>query len=841
MPQPAILPTDLSLSEQRYRAAIAGSFDAFFLIEPIWNSASHLQDFRYVDLNERGATLLGQPRSAILGRLVCEVIPQSRTNGAFDRYARVLATGVSVEEEFHVDIPSIEGEWFRHQIVRVGNAIAVTTRDISYERMTNAAIRNSEQQLRALIDQSPMATYVLEVKADGSGFFPVFVSAQIESMLGYTPHEWLSNASLRIDKVHPDDIARGVAEVTAGMPKGAFQTEVRMFAQDGRTVWIHHNARRLEMTSDGAERWLGIMVDVSVAKRSHAEIQFQAELLNSVPAAVVGTDLNGIVTHWNEFATVLYGWNSCEAIGESISRLVVPDEDDAFDKTRTISLSEGVQRPVDRTMRRKDGSAITVQVSVGPVKDEHGEVVGLVGISVDISERRQTEEKMYRLAYFDAITGLRNRASLVEHLEQLVNSREGGTFALFFLDLDRFKIVNDSLGHSAGDRLLRMVAERLQSSIRAGTFIARFGGDEFAVICDSVNDVSGASSIGSRLLDAFRQPFELDGREIVVAASVGIVVSTDSTNDAGELLRQADVALYDAKSAGRGQLALFDSESGQRTRNRLAEERDLRNAIECSQFELHYQPVVDLASGHLHGVEALVRWRDPDRGLIPPGSFLPLAIETGMIVPIGNWVIRSACQQAAVWRDLFPSLDLVMAVNVAPAQFYRPDFLQELWQVLSSTGLPPSALKLEVTEDALSTETSVMHDLFDKLKSMGIHLAIDDFGTGYSSLSRLHAFPLDVVKIDRSFIAKLGSDRSSSAIVQAIASLGHSLGLKVTAEGVETAEQQQLAHSLGCDRGQGYLFSRPIPAEQMTCLLAENVHWGVGKSDGYPAKVTMIN
>jgi predicted signal transduction protein with EAL and GGDEF domain len=367
--------------------------------------------------------------------------------------------------------------------------------------------------------------------------------------------------------------------------------------------------------------------------------------------------------------------------------------------------------------------------------------------------------------------------------------------------------------------LLGQVAQRFACCLRPRDTLARFGGDEFTVLCEGVRDVVGAAAVAERLLDALAPPFLIDGREAFVGGSVGIAVGAGREVDAGELLREADIALYEAKASGRGRWVAFDPGANERALQRLGLETSLRRAVEQGAFEVHYQPVVDLAEGTIYGFEALLRWCDPARGMIPPAEFIALANETGLIIPIGEWVLTEACRQNVAWRALRPDAPPVVAVNVSPRQFRGSGLGQFLRRLLDETGLPPALLKLEVTEEALAEDPDATSDFLKTLKTLGVQFALDDFGTGYSSLGRLHRLPLDALKIDRSFIQGLGTDVESAAIVRAVTTLAHDLGLAVTAEGIETSEQRRLALAFGCDHGQGYLFAPALPAERIPDLL----------------------
>jgi diguanylate cyclase (GGDEF)-like protein len=428
---------------------------------------------------------------------------------------------------------------------------------------------------------------------------------------------------------------------------------------------------------------------------------------------------------------------------------------------------------------------------------------------IELANRRVLE-----LAQIDTLTGLPNRGVFIEHLEAAADARKrlrGGTFSIVMLDLDRFKNVNDSLGHAAGDALLREVADRLRSALRGTDVLARFGGDEFAIIqADCADQRMGSINLATRICRRIAEPFLLPGHQVEVGTSIGIAMAPDHGSDPQELLKKADLALYRSKSAGRNCFTLYDDAMSVELEARNTLEGDLREAITHGEFELHYQPIFDLKTGDRRGLEALVRWRHPQKGLIPPDQFIPLAEETGLIVPLGELVLRRACSDAISWP-----LDVKVAVNLSPVQFKQAELFDVIMSVLSESGLPPEQLELEVTESVLLERGAENYEFMQKLKRVGISFALDDFGTGHSSLSCLTAFPFDKIKIDKSFVGNLVKNYKSSAIVSSIVTLARGLDISITAEGVETREQLEMLRTLGVHFAQGYLLGRPVPIDEL--------------------------
>jgi diguanylate cyclase (GGDEF)-like protein len=469
-------------------------------------------------------------------------------------------------------------------------------------------------------------------------------------------------------------------------------------------------------------------------------------------------------------------------------------------------------------IERPGGAVRHVRTDASVECDEQGRPALVKASAQDITQQKNAEDALAHSAFHDSLTGLPNRRLFLDRLEQalLHRQRVPARLAVLFLDLDRFKWINDSLGHGAGDRLLVTVTHRLEAALRAGDTVARFGGDEFLVLCTDVSGEQEAVSIAGRLLEAIAVPSRLDRLEITPTASVGIVVTPPSGDlDAESLVRDADTAMYQAKDGGRDRVALFGPEVRARMRTRLDLESSLRYAVNAGQMEVHYQPEVDLSNGEVIGVEALVRWRHPERGLIPPSDFIPVAEETGLIAQLGMGVLDTACRQAAAFES-GPVGRIAMAVNVSGRQLRDPRLGEEIRRTLSATGIPPEQLCLEITESVLVADGDGSAQVLNVLKDLGVQISVDDFGTGYSSLSYLKRLPVDLLKIDRSFVSGIAEDRDDHAIVASVIELAHAFGIVTLAEGIETADQLEVLRDLGCDRGQGFYWSKALPAGQIS-------------------------
>jgi diguanylate cyclase (GGDEF)-like protein/PAS domain S-box-containing protein len=557
-----------------------------------------------------------------------------------------------------------------------------------------------------------------------------------------------------------------------------------------------------------------------VAGEKDEQLRFQARLLDAVGQSVIATDLEGKVLYWNRAAEEIYGWSSEEALGRSLRDLTVSEE--ALEKAEEVvsELRAGRAWSGETLLRRKGGSYVPVLGTATPLFDDRGNLVGMIGVSTDISQRKTLEAELERRASHDPLTGLPNRGAFVDRLGQALlrtrRQKNSLKVGVLFMDLDRFKTINDSLGHEAGDRLLVAIAERLKNRLRPEDVLARFGGDEFAVLLETVENPSEVIRVAQRIAETLQEPFTVEDHEVSVSTSVGIALGTAHTNDPEGMLREADVAMYRAKEQGPGCYAVFDPAMQTRAQERLELEADLRRALEQGEFVLFYQPEVSLHNGSMVGFEALLRWQHPERGLLKPSAFVPLAEETDLITPIGRWVLEEACRQAKRWEEEhLPAPPATMEVNLSARQLARRGLAQTVEEALRRTNLDANALALDMTETVLIRALEDNAQALDALKKMGIRLCLDDFGTGYASLSYLNRLPVDRVKVDRSFVKGLGEKATDTTLVRMIIDLCHTLGVEVLAEGVETSEQAALLRDMGCDLGQGYYFAGPLPGEEL--------------------------
>ncbi len=547
---------------------------------------------------------------------------------------------------------------------------------------------------------------------------------------------------------------------------------------------------------------------------------------NDAPTGMAILSARGDLLRVNRSLGKMLGRSEEELLRSGIQEFVHPDDlgpvlagvKDVI-KGKELYLRTDIRHPL------KDGATAWAHWSVGRFFAPYTDEVRLILQAQDVTGRKLAEEKLLHDACHDILTGLPNRALFIDHVKLSISRarrREGSLFAVLFLDLDRFKIINDSLGHMVGDELLIIVARRLERCVREGDTVARVGGDEFMVLLDDLQDIGEAITVAERIQNDVKIPININGHEVFTTMSIGIAPCSAEYDNPEDIMRDADTAMYRAKSLGKARHEVFDKTMHAFAVNLLQLETDLRKALERDQFFIHYQPIVSLDSFHIRGFEALVRWAHPERGFISPMDFIPVAEETGLIVALGEWTLHEACRQMHHWQHEFPSQDpMFISVNLSTKQFNQPNLIEQVSDILRTTGLNPRALKLEITESAVMENIEVATEMLRQLRALGVQLSIDDFGTGYSSLSYLHRFPIDTLKIDRSFVSRMSGNNENTEIVRTIVVLAQNLGMDVVAEGVETNEQLALLRQLGCEYGQGYYFSRPVSDVEAGRIIAD--------------------
>ena len=679
-------------------------------------------------------------------------------------------------------------------------AIAVA-RDITDRHAVQDALRTSEQYFRSLTENAHDVIHVINPDRTTR-----YLSPSVTRLLGHEPEALVGRPADEL--IHPADLA-GILDAIRRIrnPGESCTREFRALHLDGSWRIFEGVARDLRDDPVVA----GVVInarDVTERRRSQEENLRLAALSLENPNPVVECGSDGGSLHANPAADRV----ARELELESVEELLPANH---HQLVRNALLNDQGYQNVEATV----GDRIFAWTYRPNIR------TGVVYLfAVDITGRRHMEEQLRHDALHDALTGLPNRMLFMERLAHAIlrsKRREDFQFAVLFLDLDRFKVINDSLGHHVGDELLRTIAGRLQCCLRTEDTVARFGGDEFAILLEETGGVDDASRVAERIQTELAAPVNLSGFEVFTSASIGIALSSSAYERPEYLLRNADMAMYRAKSSGQASFEIFDRAMHARALARLQMETDLRRALERDEFELVYQPIVDIGSGWITGVEALIRWTHPDRGVLVPDEFISVAEETGLILPIGSWVLGEACRQLREWQVAFgPRAPESMGVNLSPKQFSQIDLVEEVRRKLAENRLEPGVLRLEITENAVMENADAAVELLGRLKNLGVQISLDDFGTGYSSLRYLHRFPLDALKIDRSFVGRMEQEERSAHLVQTVLTLARSLGVLAIAEGIEEEGQLRMLREMGCDLGQGFLFARPLSAAELADRLA---------------------
>ena len=701
-------------------------------------------------------------------------------------------------------------------------AIVVNSRDVTGRKGAEAALKRSEALNRAVVDTAPDA--ILTMTPDG---IVRSFNRGAQEMFGYAAGEVVGRPLRtlmpeRFREAHERGFRRyletGEARVVGKGPVG-----LAGLRKDGEEFPMELS---LGEVGEGEDRlFTGIVRDITERKAAEEALKESEERFRgafedaSVGVALVGLD-NRYLRVNRAFCEML-GYTEGELVGRNSFEITHPDDrKKSRDRTELLVGGESRTMGLEKRYVRKDGSILWALSDVSLVRGAGGEPVHFVGQYQDITERKRLEEELEHRAFHDPTTGLPNRALFMDRLGHALSrmrGRRNNKIAVLFMDLDNFKYVNDTLGHQAGDELLAAVAGRLRRCLRPADTAARLGGDEFAALLEDVKGASGATRVAERIVEELGTPFVLGGQEVYVTPSIGICAAQSGREAPEDLVRNADVAMYRAKEEGKARHRVFDPSMEEGVRERLRLENDLRRAIERDEFEVYYQPVVALDTGRIVGMEALVRWEHPERGLLSPSGFVPLAEEIGLIVPIGRKVLEEACRQTKAWQELYPSTPpappLIVGVNLSARQIRHPGLIGDVEGALRESGLDPGRLILEVTESAMVGDGERHTDALRRLRDLGVRLALDDFGTGYSSLSYLRRLPVGMVKIDRSFVQGIGEDGADDVLLEGVVGIAHALGLRVCAEGVETPEQLERVRDLGCDLVQGYYFSEPLPAK----------------------------
>ena len=825
----------LARSEDRYHAVVESLSEGLMLVDA---------SGRVLTANRASERILGIRAEQVCGRLVSElafhVVDEDGRPLTVDRFPalRTLATGIPVAAQvMRIDRTDGEQCWISvdtaiaddiGDVAGTRRSVVVSFADITELRRSAALTRQLEQRFRLMIDSlSDYGVMMLGLRGEIVSWNP-----GAEQIVGYGKEQILGRAYSAFFTDEDRLAGEPQRHLEMAAHTGRHESEGWRVRCDGSRFWSNSVTSAIRDDHDQLIGYTKVIRDLSARRAIEQQLvdagRLRQAILDSAPLMIISTEVNGVITAFNPAAERMLWYRPEEVIGQLPTRFWDAQEV----SQRAVELSQELGRTIEPgfgvfvhrprhglseerewTLIRKDGSRFLASMAVTALRDAAGEVTGFLGIAYDITERKRREAYTQHVAHHDFLTGLPNRMLLNDRLAVALEGarRHRQRLAVMMLDLDHFKRINDSLGHHVGDLLLAEVAQRLQQAVRASDTVARLGGDEFIVLLTELGDDPGiVERLARKLVDAIGAPMNLNGHELEVTPSVGVAVFPDDGSHADTLMKNADTALYRTKAQGRNGYRMFSSDMAKAADQRLDLEAAMRRALKCDAFRLHYQPQVDLGSGEVIGMEALLRWTDPQRGVISPMTFIPLAEETGLILPLGEWVLRTATREAVEIQQR-SGRTLRLAVNLSPRQFRQNDLLAMVADALATSGLPPSQLELEITEGALMVDTEETLSRLKALRAMGVSIAIDDFGVGFSSLSYITRFDIDTLKIDRSFIAALPDSASDAAVTQTVIALAHALDIKVVAEGVENDAQLAFLRSRHCDLAQGARFGMATP------------------------------
>jgi diguanylate cyclase (GGDEF)-like protein/PAS domain S-box-containing protein len=791
--------TTLPECDRRFRSAFAHAAVGMAIID--CNGV-------FVYANQMLCRLSGYAEHELCGMKFPELFGPEDQASRWDELRQILAgsTGSFINER---GLLRKDGSvvWVRSSAAAPGNPagplqIITFVEEINERKQAEEALQVSEQRFRIAAENSSDMIYEWDLE---SGQVDAFGAAPKRMGDWPLPHSYEAWKSL----VHSDDLERILTASARHIEKGErYSDQYRVIGRSGKV--FHYSIRGQSILNSSGEpsKCIGLLSDITESKLAEEAVSQLAAIVRCSESAIIATDVAGAITSWNDAAQQLLGYTDAQSHGLPVTALLASG-DLAHELLSQIQKGQS-SRLGEALFARQDGSQVPVLLSISPIRKSDGQLSGSAIIAHDISARKEAEREMEYCARHDHLTGLPNRLSLGDQLADSIANADldtSGT-AVIFVDLDGFKFVNDTLGHEAGDILLQQVAQRLSASVRRGDMLARMGGDEFVVVVNGVTDDQLAQSVADRLSAALLAPFFVDHHELVITASMGISIYPRDGTDVSSLRRNADTAMYEAKQSGKDRIRFYRPALGAAVQTRLEMENDLRRALDRDELCHHYQPIFDAANNRQTAYEALSRWRHKDLGYVPPSQFIPLAEETGLIIRLGEWVLREACRQCRWWQD-HGKPQIRAAVNVSSLQFGRADFVDIVLGVLNETGLTGDLLDLELTESIVMRDIDSAIRKMAHLRQQGIRISVDDFGTGYSALGYLPKLPIDIVKIDRSFVAQIGENEVAVPLIRGMISLAHSIDKRVIVEGVETAAQLKILRNLNCDEVQGFLLGRP--------------------------------
>jgi diguanylate cyclase (GGDEF)-like protein/PAS domain S-box-containing protein len=814
----------LRQSEEKYRTILESIEEGYFEVDLAGN---------FTFCNDSMSRLHGYSKEELIGMNYRQYTDKETAKKVFQAYNKVYKTGEPIKESGWRVIRKdgtkryIEGS-VSLQKNSSGKPIGFKgfkgiIRDITERKQIEEKLRFEEQRFRALVEHSLDIIVILNLEG-----IITYINPAIERVLGFKVEERIGASVLEV--IHPDDL-KSLADkgeiLFTDTNAPVVQFEMRLRHQDGS--WRTFEAVGSNLVENNVVEAIIINYrDITERKQAEVTIRRGEEkyrtILENIEEGYFEVDLNGNFTFCNNSMSRLIGHSKEELLGINYKQFTneetAKEVFQAFNKVYNTGESS---RGLDWQIIRKNGVEVYIETSVTLKKDSSGKPTGFRGIIRDITERKQTEQQINYMATHDNLTGLPNRLMFSQLLNQAIRSaqRHNRQLAVFFIDLDRFKTINDSLGHEAGDRMLKEMAKRFKKSLRADDVVGRLGGDEFIILTEEVDELNQVANVAHKILSSAIKPMVLLGEECRITASIGISIYPGNGTDEQTLIKNADMAMYFAKEEGRNNYQFYSKDIQSQSKERFCIETNLRRALERNELSLEYQAKMDFKTGMITGVEALLRWQNPSLGSVTPTQFIPVAEETGLIVPIGRWVMKTACAQNVAWqRQGLPPVR--MAVNLSLRQLMDDNLLKDIKAALVDSGMAPNLWELEITESMVMQNPTRMLAVLTNIKKMGVRLAIDDFGTGYSSLAQIKHFPIDTLKVDRSFIRNLPQDSEDRAITEAVIAMGKTLSLTVVAEGVETQEQKDFLRDHICDEMQGFHFSRPIAPDKFADLLRKN-------------------
>lgn len=688
-----------------------------------------------------------------------------------------------------------------------------------------------EGRFRQIAENVREVFFVISAKTDEI----LYISPTYEKVWGRSCQSLYEDPQSWLFAIHPDDSFQAIATIETQFRTGDdFEEEYRIIRPDESICWVRVRAFPVRDVMGKVNRFVGIAEDITKRREAEEALRKSEEqfrlTFEMAPIGMAISTLKGKFTRVNHALCNALGYSQAELLELSFAEISHPDDWETHHNLEQMLIdSEESNFQIEKRFIAKDGRIVDTLLKVLVVCDANNKPLHFNNQIVDITERKHMEQQLIHDALHDTLTGLPNRALFMDRLEQQLkrSQRQGGyLFAVLFLDLDRFKVVNDSVGHLIGDKLLIEIGRRLEKSVAPTDTVARLGGDEFTILLEDISSKSQAILVAESIYQTLTFPFHIQGLELFTTASIGIALSSQGYEKPEDILRDADLTMYSAKEQGKARYEIFDYSLRDRALQRLELETDLRHALERGEFEVYYQPITSLPLGTLAGFEALARWNHPIKGAIGPADFIPVCEETGLIIPLGNWLLQEACNTTRNWQLKYPEHPAIkMSVNLSAQQFREPQLVQEVERILAETDLAGKFLKLEITESVLIDNLEMVTEIILRLRKQDIQFSIDDFGTGYSSLSYLHRFPVDTIKIDRSFVSQMQADGENSAIVKAIITLAHMLNMDVIAEGIETTCQLAQLKLLQCEYGQGFFFSKPLCKEKAEAFIANSPQW----------------